>query len=228
MKTLWITLLGTVLFFWSCKEKPENNVPEVQESVQELPKVKRLSPIISELVQFFSDTTLAEGADVNQIIAFKKIDNDDTIVEVDMDEGVSLYKSMMTPKNQEAFPIFEIRNTDTAILPISGKGFGGAIWAKVLIDRNTLEIKKIEFDHKAESEGYGAAMTRSSFENQFAGSVVNMEKNSFVLQKNIEERVDYGTPIDGISGATMTSEGVLDMVNEGLKKYKGYLVSLKK
>ena len=213
-----------IFLLWSCKEKAETLDSKMQETVQEQPKMERLSPIISELLQF-ADTALAEGADVNQILVFKKIDVSGTTAEVDMDEGVSLYKGMLTPKELEALPIFEIKNTDTAILAISGKGFGGAIWAKALVDRKTLEIKKIEFDHKAESEGYGTAMTRTSFENQFVGTKIDFEKNTFSLRQHMEKRIDDGTFVDGISGATMTSEAVLEMVNEGLKKYKGYFIN---
>jgi len=53
---------------------------------------------------------------------------------------------MMKRQNTTSWPIFEIRNTDTAILPVGGIGFWGAIWAKVLMDRRTLEIKKLNLD----------------------------------------------------------------------------------
>lgn len=78
-----------------------------------------------------------------------------------------------------SLPIFEIKGTETVILPLQGVGFGGAIWAKVLVDRKALEIEKIEFEHKAESDGYGAAMTESSFERQFDGVKINLDEHTF-------------------------------------------------
>jgi Na+-transporting NADH:ubiquinone oxidoreductase subunit C len=144
-----------------------------------------------------------------------------------MKEGVKLYQRMMLPNKTYTFPIFEIKNTDTTILPVRGMGFGGPIWAIVSVDINTREIRRIEFEHKAESDGYGAAMTQSSFEDKFVGTVIDFEKSTFTLQRNIEKRVDAGTIIDGISGATMTSKAVVEMVNLGLNKYKVYFKSLK-
>ncbi|MFT5735994.1 MAG: Na+-transporting NADH:ubiquinone oxidoreductase subunit C [Maribacter sp.] len=74
-----------------------------------------------------------------------------------------------------------------------------------MVDTKSLEIKKIEFDPKAESDGYGGAMTQSSFEDKRIGTKINLEKNIFALQKNMEKRIDDGTIFDGISGTIMTS-----------------------
>ena len=69
----------------------------------------------------------------------------------------------------------------------------------------------------------GRLWTHSPFEDEFIGTKINLDKNTFTLQKNMENTIDDGVIIDGISGATITSEAAIKMVNEGLKKYKGYL-----
>ena len=103
---------------------------------------------------------------------------------------------------------------------VKGKGFGGPIWAMLLIDAKTLEILKIKFSHKAESEGYGAGIVRTSFQNQFKGKIVKISSaNTFGLQGHGEETY---YPIDGISGATVTNMAVVNMLNEGLKGYAEY------
>lgn len=61
---------------------------------------------------------------------------------------------MMSREDANALPILEIKNTDNAIPLVQGNGFGGVIWAKVLVDTKSMEIKKIEFDHTAESDGW--------------------------------------------------------------------------
>lgn len=128
----------------------------------------------------------------------------------------------MKPKTAGSWPIFEIVATQDITLFVQGIGFGGPIWATVLVHKETLRIKKIEFEHKAESDGYGAAMTQSLFDDKFVGTNIDLEKNSFTLQKYIEKRRDDGTIIDGISGATMTSQSAVEMMNYGLQKYRGY------
>jgi Na+-transporting NADH:ubiquinone oxidoreductase subunit C len=92
------------------------------------------------------------------------------------------------------------------------------------VDKTTSEITKVAFDHKAESDEYGAdGITLSSFEDQFIGSKIDWTENTFGLHQSGKTLVDGNTTIDGISGATVTSQAVLKMMNEGLQKYSGYL-----
>ena len=219
MKTR-IVLLLIVSLLWNCKQKPSKAKEEAP--IPNEKPVQSLSPIISELAKF-ADLTVLDTLDAIQFIDFKQIDENHAVTTIDMNQAVVLYRKMTKREQVTSLPIFEIKDSDTAILFVQGVGFGGAIWATILVDKSTLGIKKIEFDHKAESEGYGAAMTQSSFEDKFVGTKIDLEKNTFTLQKNMESRIDDGTKIDGISGATMTNQGVIEMVNEGLKKYKGYL-----
>tara|TARA_R110001592_G_scaffold304426_2_gene576896 strand:- start:381 stop:1052 length:672 start_codon:yes stop_codon:yes gene_type:complete len=221
MKTKIIILLAGLLF-WNCKQKPDTEKSKEVEILKEQKTLVVVPPSMIELGSF-ADISLSNKSDINQYIDFKQIDANQSVTAIDMNEAVSLYKKMMKREKATFSPIFEIKNTNRVILPIQGVGFGGPIWAKVLVDRNTLEIKKIAFEHFAETDGYGAAMTQLPFLNEFIGTKINLDKNTFTLQKNMENRIDNGVLVDGISGATMTSEAAIEMVNEGLKKYKGYL-----
>ncbi|UWX54482.1 FMN-binding protein [Maribacter litopenaei] len=222
MRAFWIIGLLIILFF-SCKEKPKGTIPDSEKTIKDLPKNEGLSPVQKEILNF-ADSTFSGRVDMDALIAFKKIDAQGITTDIDMNEGILLYKELIKSNTVEVLPIFEVKNTNSAILSIKGKGFGGAIWAKVLVDIKTLEIKKIEFDHKSETYGYGSAVTQSTFENQFVGTKIDLDKNSFTLQQNMERRMDDGVYVDGISGATITSAAAIQMVNLGLKKYKGYLV----
>ncbi|NAY91348.1 FMN-binding protein [Muricauda sp. JGD-17] len=208
---------------WNCKQQADAAKPKVDELVTEAKTTSQIPSIVEELFEF-ANVSHTATTDINELMLFKEIDQKELIHEIDMDRAVSLYKQLMKRKESTSFPIFEIKGAETAILSIQGIGYGGAIWAKVLVDKNTLEIKKIAFDHKAESEGYGAAMTGASFENQFVGNTIDFDKNNFRLERQIEKRTDDGSIVEGISGATMTSEAVVEMVNIGLRRYKAYLL----
>lgn len=222
MKTKIIFLL-VVLLFWNCKQKSNTEEPKEVDVLKEENAIVLVPKVMIELGKF-ADVVLTDKSDINQFIGFKQIDTHQSVTTIDMNDAISLYKRMMKREKVTSFPIFELKNTDEVILPIQGVGFGGPIWAKVLVDKNTLEIKKIAFEHFAETDGYGAAISQSPFANEFIGTKINLDKNTFTLQKNIENRIDDGVVVDGISGATMTSEAAIEMVNEGLKKYKGYLM----
>ena len=211
-----------VFLFWNCKEEPKTDKPKVEETVKEEKTILPIHPVMVELGKFV-DVVFLDIPSIHQSIVFKKIDEKQAVTIININEAVALYSKIMKREQVVSLPIFEIKNTDNTILSIQGIGFGGPIWAKVLVDKKTLKIKKIEFDYKAESEGYGAAMTQSSFEDKFIGTRIDFKKNTFTLKKNIENRIDDGVIIDGIGGATMTSESVVEMVNYGLQKYRGYL-----
>ncbi|NHF59703.1 FMN-binding protein [Flavobacteriaceae bacterium TP-CH-4] len=194
--------------------------PVTDEPVQEV-VMSQVPAEILELIKF-ADTTLSEGTGVEQLVLFKEIDAKGTVQTVDSKTAVNLYKRMMSPKTPDTFPLFEIKNTDKTILVLGGKGYEGPIWAKVLIDKNTREILKIEFGHQFESEGYGAAITNSSFEKQFLGAKIGLEANTFGLQQGGREVIKGNQPIDGISGATVTGNKVVELLNEGLLRLKEY------
>ncbi len=221
MKAKLVVLL-IIPLIWNCKENKDTEKPQIEEVKQQPEVVAKLPAIIRELANF-AEPTFSDSTTIDSLMTFKELDANGSVNPIDMTRAVSLYKAMTGPKQVTAMPIFEIQNTDISILPIQGKGFGGAIWANVLVDKKTLEIKKVAFEHKAESEGYGAAFTQNTFENQFINTKINLEQKTFNLQKAIEKRTDDGAIIDGISGATMTSQGAVEMMNEGLRKYRNYL-----
>lgn len=223
MKKYVAALAVFLVLTYACKQSKESEQPILVKEAphKEASVVQQSAPLLIELAKFASAKEL-DSQTVEQLFLFKKINTDGTIETITMDMAIDLYGQITKREGMDGKPIFEIKDTNMVILPVKGIGFGGPIWAKVLVDRPTMEIKKIEFEHKSESEGYGAAMTQKLFEDQFVGVKIDFEKDTYVLQRNLERRIDDGTIIDGISGATMTTEGALEMVNEGLKGYRGY------
>jgi Na+-transporting NADH:ubiquinone oxidoreductase subunit C len=221
VKTKFFLLL-LMFLVCTCKQNKETAQPKFEEVTQQPKAVTKLPAVIWELAKF-AESTFSDSTNIDSLMIFKELDATGSVNPINMTRAVSLYKAMTRPGQVTVMPIFEIQNTDNSILPLQGKGFGGPIWANVLVDRKTLEIKRVAFEHKAESEGYGDAMTQSSFENQFIGTKINLDQNTFLLQRNMEKRDDDGVLIEGISGATMTTQGAIRMVNEGMKSYQNYL-----
>lgn len=217
-------LLCLVVFLvLNCKPKPDATKSKAVEAVVKPKTTSWESPMIKELLEFV-DLELKDTTAMSTYFLFKEIDRTKKeVVEIDIERALTLYKKLMQRGESTSFPIFELQDTNMAILPIQGVGFGGALWARVLVDKTTLEIKKIAFEHKAESDGYGAGISKSAFEEQFVGGKVDLDADTFVLRQAMEKINDDGHAIDGISGATVTSAGVIQMVNEGMKNYRNYL-----
>ena len=216
-KLLFLILIAAI---WSCKEKSTQTKAEqpIPKTVQDQPKV--LSKSMKEIIQF-AEISITDPAEVKTHMKFKMLDSSG-VREVKMEELVSIYKKAKKTKSMDALPIFEIKNTTNCVLIVSGKGYGGIIWGKLLVDKSIMEIVKVEFDHRAESEGYGDGITMTSFENLFNNAKIQWQDNNFGLSQNGEILVKGHTVIDGISGATVTSKAVVQMMNEGFEKYKPY------
>ena len=225
MKKIKMLMMMVVVLGWNCKENPKQAEP-IMEPEQEIQTTTEIPASIKEIAAFamssFTDTT-----NLQDHIIFKELNTTSgDISTIDPERAGDLYKKLATRGQAVSLPIFEVKGTDLVVLPVQGVGFGGAIWAKVLLDKKTLEIKNIAFEHKGESEGYGAAMVQNTFEDQFLGAKINLEEDTFTLQKAIEKANDDGHFIDGLTGATMTSKGAVSMVNQGLRKYSSYLKSV--
>ncbi len=223
MKTIYPAFFILISLIWGCKQKATAEPqPKATETVTEAPAKAPMSSIIKELGQF-AGIDIPDANAAEEMIHFKKINGDGDIETIDMDTYLKLYQLVLKNSSSAEPTIFEIRGNDNAILMMGAKGFGGPIWAKVLVDRSTQEIKKIEFDHRSESDGYGAGISEMGFAKQFFDAKINVKTNTFGLDQTGKKIISGTQMVDGLSGATATSGAAVGMVNKGLQKYAGYL-----
>lgn len=123
----------------------------------------------------------------------------------------------------KALPIFEVKGSDVSLLLFTGKGYVGAVWARVLINKSTRKIVKVRLGHKMESEGYGDGIVSSAFGDQFGGKKIIFKGNTYGLNQSGTSIIEGSAIVDGVSGATATSTAAVQMLNEGLKQYETYL-----
>ncbi len=143
-------------------------------------------------------------------------------------------------------PVFKKRSEvnpekiEAYIFPIYGAGLWDDIWGYLAVSGDFSEILGVVFDHKAETPGLGARITNNkdntgsdnAFQERFKGKgflkegtnnefyelqVVKGEGNSFT-----EKEEKY--KIDGLSGASMTTNGVNAMLNNYIGLYREYII----
>lgn len=136
-------------------------------------------------------------------------------------------------KEKTKFPLFiaEKEGKKTYIIPARGMGLWDAIWCYVSLNEE-LKVSGIVFDHKAETPGLGAEIKEGFFTKRFIGEDIFNASNALeglqVIKgyKGGEDKKDG--EVDGISGATLTCNGVTEMLTRGLSPYEKYLKTLKK
>ena len=118
--------------------------------------------------------------------------------------------------------ISEVEGEKKYIIPLRGKGLWGPIWGFISFNADLNTVFAAVFDHKAETPGLGAEINTSLFQDVFQGKTI-FEEGEFVsifVQKGGSNGDIH--KVDGISGGTITSDGVTDMLNERLKRYLPY------
>jgi Na+-transporting NADH:ubiquinone oxidoreductase subunit C len=151
--------------------------------------------------------------------------------EVDGDAfEIELKKELKKANSDQALPLF-ISNVDgfkQYIIPLRGKGLWGPIWGFIALEEDLNTVYGAVFDHKGETPGLGAEINQSFFQEPFIGkSIFDGEtfKSIRVVKGGAPEGDNYA--VDGISGGTITSDGVTDMLLERLNMYLPYITRLK-
>ena len=144
---------------------------------------------------------------------------------------IKLNKELKKPSPEQRFPIYEanVEGAKYYIVPLRGAGLWNAIWGYIALEEDKNTIKGAVFDHVGETAGLGAEITQQWFQNRFLGEKVFDKQGNLVginvlktnndpkdLDKNDHE-------VDAISGATITGDGVTNMIIERLTHYLPYL-----
>ena len=120
--------------------------------------------------------------------------------------------------------ISNIDGSEKYIIPLRVTGLWGPIWGYISLDNDMNTVYGAVFDHKAETPGLGAEINRDFFEKPFNGKRIFDLEGDFVsiaVVKGGAKENDYHG-VDGISGGTITSDGVTAMLKERLDKYLPY------
>jgi len=139
-----------------------------------------------------------------------------------------------SPENQN-FPLY-VANIDSErfyIIPIRGNGLWNAIWGYISLKEDLNTVKGVVFDHAQETAGLGAEITQDWFKERFINEKLFDSDNNLIGIKvsktnndpNNSDKNDH--EVDAISGATITGDGVTDMIKERLEHYIPYFNTLR-
>ena len=146
--------------------------------------------------------------------------------ELKMDEQLSSYEK----DGSGVFPVFIARLNNGArkyIFPLAGSGLWGPIWGYLALDDDLNTVYGASFSHKSETPGLGAEIATEHFANEFKGKQL-YEGGAFRSIAVVKSGANGPYAVDGISGGTMTSKGVQQMLKTSLSVYEGYIAKLRK
>ena len=144
--------------------------------------------------------------------------------------NIQLGTEVKKPIEQQRFPLYvaEVKAEAYYIVPLRGSGLWDAIWGYIALESDMRTIKGAVFDHKGETAGLGAEITQQWFQDRFVGEKITDANGTLVgiaVSKTNNDPLGNDKEdheVDAISGATITGDGVTDMISERLAHYTPY------
>ena len=161
------------------------------------------------------------------------IDYNGDIIEGVNGFDVDLEEEMRKPVEERKYAVYEAEKDGQKIyiFPVRGKGLWGPIWGYVALKDDFNTIYGVTFDHKSETPGLGAEITTKDFQQEFVGKKIFDDTHNFVsVIVTKAGKADPNDPhqVDGLSGATLTSKGLSDMLYNSLKAYVNFFNKMNK
>ena len=124
-------------------------------------------------------------------------------------------------RREPVAPVYLVKgdsgSVEQYIFPVNGKGLWSTLYAFVALDADLNTIRGITFYDQKETPGLGGEVENKKWQSQWDGKLAFNDQNEPVIRV-IKGTVTPGSPgeehqIDGLSGATITSVGVENLIN---------------
>lgn len=201
-------------------------------------------------MRFILESANVEATAENAIELFEKYVTEEEVISAE-GEVVAIYKNGKFEKGEtRAFDInlkeelynktkgkeyvlpLYIANVDGKkyfIFPLQGRGLWGQIYGNLALEEDLNTVGGAMFGHDKETPGLGAEIELPMFEHQFPGKKIFDNNGNFTSIKVLKgaskiligEQLIHG--VDAISGGTITSNGVSEMLQTNLENYLPYI-----
>lgn len=162
------------------------------------------------------------------VIADEVIDEKGKVVEVGTQGGEKAgfkLESKDYKAGKLALYICKVNGSRKYVIPVYGMGLWGPISGYIALNEDKATVYGAYFNHESETAGLGAEIKDNvAWQEKFQGKKVFTSGDDKTIALGVEKNVtDPATQVDAVTGATLTSNGVRDMLHEALGKYLTFL-----
>lgn len=120
-----------------------------------------------------------------------------------------------------ALYICRVNGETKYVVPVYGMGLWGPISGYIALNADKSTVYGVYFNHESETAGLGAEIKdNKAWQEKFQGKKLFKNGDDKAIALSVEKKVeDPTTQVDAVTGATLTSNGVRDMLHEALGKY---------
>ncbi|EKB48173.1 NADH:ubiquinone reductase (Na(+)-transporting) subunit C [Cecembia lonarensis] len=193
-------------------------------------EIRSMKP--DEILDFYDNRITSKVVDIEGNLLEKDESGNPIIA-----ENVNVAKNYKMAPEKRMYPMFVFHKegnpeaVEAYIVQVYGAGLWDEIWGFLALDTDLNTIAGVTFGHKAETPGLGARITENAVQDRFRGKRLFDDGGNFqsvAMQKG--EGRDYSDDdhkVDGLSGATITANGVNAMFRNYLQAYKAYFDKLR-
>lgn len=125
--------------------------------------------------------------------------------------------------DETPYLVAEVDGQKKTVIPVKGTGLWGGLWGYIAVNEDGQTVYGCFFNSESETAGLGDRIKEQAFQDLFKGKKIYDEGGEECLGVYKQGKAPAGLSadyvVDALTGATLTSNGVNDMIAEGLKKY---------
>ena len=184
--------------------------------------------IVVAFLLAFVDQALKPMQDANVALDLKKqILYSLNLRDLDNAQAERTYNEVVKREEQvdgNTLYVCEVDGKPKYVLPLKGMGLWGGISGFIAVNDDRQTVYGAYFNHESETAGLGAEIKDNrAWQEKFRGKHL-FKKGSADVALAVKKKVDDpDTQVDAVTGATLTSNGVSDMLREGIEKYRPFL-----
>jgi len=220
---IMVVVVAAVLSFTSLSLKERQNMNKEVEKKQNILKAVNVASTPANAVELY-DKYIVKAIIVDSEGEVKSNDKVETF-------KVDLKRENKKDLSERALPVFVFNKEgigEKLIIPVRGKGMWGPIWGFISMESDRKTIYGATFDHQGETPGLGAEISNTEFLAPFTGKQIFNQAGLFTSLKLVKGTASTNPhAFDAVSGGTVTSKGLEDMLLKSLGSYEKFLKSSK-
>lgn len=144
----------------------------------------------------------------------------------------------LTDKDKNLHPLYLYKEGDQVVayaFPIVGQGLWSTLYGYLALETDATTIRGITFYKHGETPGLGGEIEKEWFQNNFKGKTIYSVKDKKITPtvvvkgqaKDQYQGDELKHHVDGITAATITGQGVTDLLAKWITIYESFFVKIR-
>ncbi len=142
-------------------------------------------------------------------------------------------------EEKNIYPLYIYREGEEVLayaFPVVGQGLWSTLYGYLALEKDVTTVRGITFYKHGETPGLGGEIEKDWFQNNFKGKTIWSVKNKELTPIKVvkgkaanlfkDEKVKYH--VDGITAATLTCNGVTEMMDKWIRIYDAFFSKVRK